>query len=358
MPIRQLKSGNWNIRKMVNGKSYSVTVEHKPTEKEADRLIMKKIAEDDCKKTGPSSSFSDSAAAYIASVEGSLSPSTIKEYARLLNTLERLYGRFCSLRTADITSQEVQRLVSDYARGKDAKAHQKISHRSAKTVSNMYGFIRSVLKFSDPSVVLHVAVPDRQLSEPYIPTDEEVMAVCDALRGSKYEAAVILAALGLRRSEICALELSDVSDTSVRIHQAKVQDKDGKWVIKDHGKTVSSTREIEIPEYLSALIRSQGYVYNGFPGHITARLHAIQDKLGIPRFSVHRLRHFYASSAMSLGVPLSYIQRAGGWARGSTTLQRIYVHSQKDKQKEMDRITMNQIASLTVPNRVPNCSKF
>ena len=39
MAIRQLKSGNWNIRKMVDGRSYSVTIDHKPTDREAERLI-------------------------------------------------------------------------------------------------------------------------------------------------------------------------------------------------------------------------------------------------------------------------------------------------------------------------------
>ena len=45
MAIRQLKSGNWNIRKMVDGRSYSITIDHKPTDREAERLIMRQIAE-------------------------------------------------------------------------------------------------------------------------------------------------------------------------------------------------------------------------------------------------------------------------------------------------------------------------
>lgn len=347
MTIRQLKSGNWNIREMVNRKVYSLTIDHKPTQKEAQRLMMRKIAEDD-DQASPSDSFSKMARAYINSVEGSLSPSTIREYTRLLNTLERLYGRFCALR--GVSSQDVQRVISDYAKGKDENAHQKITHRSPKTVSNMYGFIRSVLRFSDPSVALRVVLPDRQKTEPYIPTDEEVKAVCEALRGSKYEAAIILASLGLRRSEIAGLSIDDVSETSVFIHQVKVQDKGGSWIIKDHGKTAASTREIEIPVYLSELIHKQGYVYSGSPGQLTVRLHTIQDRLGIPRFSVHKLRHFYASSALSLNIPMHYVQRAGGWSTPAT-LQKIYTHTQRDKQKRIDRIAMEQIASLTVPNR-------
>lgn len=345
--IRQLKSGSWNIRKMIDGRRYSITIDHKPTKAEAQKLIMRKIAENN-NLASTSDTFSKMARAYINSVDGSLSPSTIREYTRLLNTLERLYGRFCD--TRGVSSQDVQRVISDYAKGKDEKAHQKITHRSAKSVSNMYGFIRSVLRYADHSITLHVALPDRQKAEPYIPTDEEVKAVCEALRGSKYEAAIILASLGLRRSEIAGLSVDDVSETSVYIHQVKVQDKDGNWIIKDHGKTAASTREIEIPVYLSELIHSQGYVYNGSPGQITVRLHTIQDRLGIPRFSVHKLRHFYASSALSLNIPMLYVQRAGGWSTPAT-LQKIYAHTQRDKQKQIDRIAMNQIASLTLPNR-------
>ena len=356
MAIRQLKSGNWNIRKMVDGRSYSITIDHKPTDREAERLIMRQIAEAGDRRPTGTSSFDTDAGAYISSVEGSLSESTIREYVRLHAYLQKHFARFCGLRIGDIGSQDVQKIVSEYSRGKDDNARRNITHRSAKSVSNMYGFIRSVMRSVLPDLALHVTLPDLQKVEPYIPTDDEVRAVCEALRGSRYEAAIILASLGCRRSEICALELSDVSDTSVRIHQAKVQDKEGRWVIKDHGKTATSTREIEIPEYLSELIRSQGFVYRGAPGQITVRLHSVQDRLGIPRFSVHKLRHFYASSAITLGVPLPFVQRSGGWATPAT-LQRIYVHAQKDKQREMDLVTMNQIASLTVPSGVPNRSK-
>ena len=43
MNITKLPSGNYQIREMHNGKRYSVTVPYKPSKKEAQELIRKKI---------------------------------------------------------------------------------------------------------------------------------------------------------------------------------------------------------------------------------------------------------------------------------------------------------------------------
>ena len=68
MAIRQLKSGNWNNRKMVDGRYYSITLDHKPTDREAERLIMRQIAEAGDQRPSGTSSFDVAAAAYISSV--------------------------------------------------------------------------------------------------------------------------------------------------------------------------------------------------------------------------------------------------------------------------------------------------
>ena len=149
------------------------------------------------------------------------------------------------------------------------------------------------------------------------------------------EIAIILAAHGLRRSEIAALVLSDLKGNVLSINKAMVQDKDGKWVIKAT-KTTDSTREVIIPEDIADMIRERGYVYGKMPYTINQDLHRAQRELGIPQFSLHKLRHFFASYAHDLGYSDKAIQEMGGW-RSDSILRTVYTHAldMEQKKKEM-----------------------
>lgn len=132
--------------------------------------------------------------------------------------------------------------------------------------------------------------------------------------------------MGLRRSEICALTISDLSPENVlTIDKAKVQDANKEWVIKST-KTTDSTRTIVIPEYVAGLIREQGYVYDGFPGLIYKKLVDTQDKLGIKHFSLHKMRHFFASYMHKLGYSDKQIQEMGGW-KTDGVMKTVYQHA-------------------------------
>ena len=71
-----------------------------------------------------------------------------------------------------------------------------------------------------------------------------------------------------------------------------VQNEDREWVIKST-KATESTRDIIIPQELADKIREQGYIYKGHPNRITRNLALVEEKLGIPHFSLHKLRHPY-----------------------------------------------------------------
>ena len=249
------------------------------------------------------------------------------------------------------TGAVVQALISEYGNSKDPKNTRQTTKRSAKSVKNFCGFIMSVMRIHAPEVELRPTLPRVQPNERYVPTDEELQMVIDEIRTSpvfrKYLVPIMLASLGLRRSELCALTLDDLDENNIlTIDKAMVKNKDQQWEIKNSGKTISSTRRIEIPEELAELIREQGYIFSGNPSTITATLHSVQKKLGIRSFSVHCLRHYFASNAISAGVPLAYVSRFGGWARGSSVLQRTYIHAQEDKIAQMDRAAASHVAQM------------
>ena len=333
MSVTKLPSGNYRIRKMINGKLLSMTIDHQPGKEELVRLYAAHLDTFGAEKASKAS-FDGSAAEYLDSVRNVLSPSTMREYTRTKKYLSETFPRFCGLPVRSIGQREVQTVVNQYAKG-----------HAPKSVFNLYGFIRSVMKFSSPSLALSVTLPAARKKEAHIPTEEEVKAVCEALRGSRYEIAIALASLGLRRSELCALTPADLDGNVLTINKAMVQNERNEWIVKHTTKTAASTRKITIPDSIADLIRERGEVYTGSPGRISHTLNKVQDRLGIPRFGVHRLRHFYASEAHFLRIPDSYIMASGGWAT-DTCLKSVYRHALDDKRAEMDKRAVEHIGSL------------
>jgi integrase len=194
-----------------------------------------------------------------------------------------------------------------------------------KTVSNYYGFISAVLNFFGKEIK-GIVLPQKEKKSPYIPTKEEVSEIFKEIKGSPFEAAILLSAMGLRRSEICSLQITDLSEDNVlTINKALVENENKEWVVKTT-KTTDSTRTIVLPDYLANLIREQGYVYNGFPGSIRNHLILVQKKLGIEKFSLHKMRHFFASYMHDLGYSDKQIQAAGGW-KTNNIMKTVYQHA-------------------------------
>ena len=355
MSVRRLASGSWNYRKMINGKNYSFTSEEKLQDKEVKKRFNALIATEEARsaeeKVMQKTSFGAAAESYLRGVEGVLSPSTLTAYDNYRKYIAAHYGWFNSLPVDRINTAAVQALISEYGNSKDPKNTRQTTKRSAKSVKNFCGFIMSVMRIHAPEVELRPTLPRVQPNERYVPTDDELQMVIDEIRTSpvfrRYLVPIMLASLGLRRSELCALTLDDLDENNILTSdKAMVKNKDQQWEIKNSGKTIASTRRIEIPEELAKLIREQGYVFAGNPSTITATLHSVQKKLGIRSFSVHCLRHYFASSAISAGIPLPYVSRFGGWARGSAVLQRTYIHAQEDKISRMDQAAASRVARM------------
>ena len=109
-------------------------------------------------------------------------------------------------------------------------------------------------------------------------------------------------------------------------------------------KTTASTREIIIPQEIAEKIREQGYVYRGHPNSITIYLAKAEDKLGLPRFSLHKLRHYFASKMSALNIPEADIMRMGGWETDHV-MKRVYRHSMMDREEKAKREAAEKLKS-------------
>ena len=313
MTIEKLPSGSYRIRKMVDGKRYDITVPYKPTKRQANELI-EGIKKDASKKT-----FRDCAKEYINGKRNTLSPSTIRSYESIVKGLPEL---FLDKQVADIKAWDVQVVIDSIAK-----------ERSPKTTRNYSGFISSVLKAFYPSLVLFTQLPQKRRNDAHTPSDDEVKAILDMAKRTVYEIPLRLACYGLRRSEICALTMDDLDGNKLSVNKAKVLGTNG-WEIKTT-KTESSTREIYIDDELANLIRENG-MYEGYPNRIYWFLRKCQDKLGIERFPLHYLRHYFASTAHAIGMTDASIMEIGGW-KTDYVMKRVYRHA-KDVEKENQKL--------------------
>lgn len=312
MNIRKNRSGNWEIRQMIDGKTYQKTIKgKKPTEYEAMQIIMAMV---DSEKKPDSISFQDGAHEYIKSRMNVVSPATIREYTR---KIDRLPSWFTQKDIYGIDQTDMQRLVNEMS----------ADHKS-KTIHDVHGFCVGVIRFFIPQVVFNTTFKQNDRTERYMPSEQEVEAILKQAEGTEYHIVLQLACYSLRRSELCAVLKSDLTeDNQIHVCKAKVQDVNKQWVIKVP-KTEDSDRYVPIDDALADEIRSldREEIYPYAPQNISNFLRRTQTRLNMPLFSVHCLRHYYASKLHMAGVDDITIQKTGGW-KNNSVLKSSYTHS-------------------------------
>jgi integrase len=328
MKIEKRPSGSYRVRKMYKGQMYTVSFEHKPTQKEAMLAMADELQK--VQKKHESLNFKAAAEEYIEAKRNVLSPTTIKGYRSAMRTISK---KFQEINVHDITALDIQTEINRLAKD-----------RSPKTVRNYHGFISAVLGAFCPSLKIYTTLPQKIKNEPYIPSDEDVKKILEYAKGTEYEIPIILACYGLRRSEICALTLEDLEGDIIKISKAKVLGENEKWVTKTT-KTTSSTREIIIPMKVADKIRQKGYIYKGHPNIITRYLERAEDSLGIPRFPMHKLRHYFASKMSALNVPEADIMKLGGWETDHV-MKGVYRHAMKDENREKQRMASRELGNV------------
>ena len=272
-----------------------------------------------------------------------MSPSTIRAYVSARNNaFEPLLKR----RVNKITLRDVQSWINWRAQ-----------NTSPKTVKNNYDLLVCVLKQNEVPLDLGaVRLPKRKTVELEMPSDEQIAAMLNSLRESKDSdlfIAVMLASLyGLRRSEICALEWTDIRPTPdgghvLVVDKALVRDENNLHAIKDT-KTESGSRVIAISDSVYAELMKRRNLRTNLvslsPNALTNRYATLAKRFGVCS-KFHGLRH-YMSSFMALeNVNPMYAAKLLGHASPTTTT-RIYTHVMGDKVIQINSLLDNHVAAV------------
>ena len=160
----------------------------------------------------------------------------------------------------------------------------------------------------------------------------------------------VLLVLALRKGEGCGLRWGDISaDCSTVTVRAQLQYVEGRLVRR--ATKTNRTRTLHIPRLARsafvrpAAARNEDYVFTNARGHPYApqNLHfpflAICEEAGLPRITIHGLRHTTATALLLRGVPVHVVSRFLGHSSVTMTLN-TYAHvlatSQQDVAGEVD----------------------
>lgn len=325
--VEKLPSGNYRVRKMVDGRSVSLTFEKYPKDSDIIKALSKKLNEEPKEVKKNTFTFKDALTDYIELKKDSVS----EKYALELSKLpDKLSDEFVNCEITQITQLMLDKEIHKWQ--KDGK--------SPKTIKNLTSAVRSVLRKYRPEAYFNTdmckPVPIVQDEDIYIPSPEEVDELLEyfSIHFPDQYCAFALTTYGLRRSELCALSVSDFDeDCQVHINKAMVENSIHEYYIRPYPKNVHSVRTVPINEELVAEIRAQGFVYNRKPNRLGDALSTAQKALGIEPFSLHKMRHYFASQMHAAGVPDADIKRLLGHQKGSNCLDIVYKHSQIDRNK-------------------------
>lgn len=324
---KKLPSGNWRVQVYShtdeNGKRHykSFTAS---TKKEAEYMAAEYQMSSHRDLSYEDLTLREAYERYIDSKSAILSPSTIAGYEKC----KRIYfQKLMPMKLSKISPQLVQTAVNELS-----------STSSPKTVRNAHGLLSAVVRAYAPNLKLNTTLPQKIKNSVYIPTTKDINSLLE-IADERIRVPILLASQGgLRRSEISALTPDDFSDIGVNINKAVVYDKNKKTVVKTT-KTIAGTRFVPLPSSVIAECREWKY-FSCTPASLSGSYYRCFEKANIPKFSFHKLRHYFASELHSQGIPDKYIAEIGGWENVSV-LQEIYQHTLRDKKKEISDKIVN-----------------
>lgn len=323
---KQLPSGSWRVqvydKELKKTVSFTSKLPGKAGRNEAELmgreyLAGKKLKEERGKTIG------EAIDEYIALKENILSPTTISGYRKYRKT--SLAG-LCDIYISDLTQQDVQAYVNKLA-----------LTMSPKSIHNAHGLLSAVLGVYAPELRLRTTLPKIPKKIKHIPEVEEVWR---AIYGTEIELPCLLAMwCSLRMSEVRGLKKSDIVDGVLTVERTIVN-ADNEHIEKDSTKTIESTRQIELPEYILSLVealpKEQEYLTTIKDHALYMRFVRRLEKRGVKHMSFHDLRHLNASIMLMLGIPDKYAMERGGWSTNST-LKNVYQHTFSAERKAADK---------------------
>lgn len=268
---------------------------------------------------------------YLPDCRARLRPSTVDGYAKDYDVL--LSKPLGSVQLDRLTPATIDVLLSSLPDGRRRKAYSMLRQILNKAV-------RWDMLESNP--LNRVEPPKPSSYEPCVLDAEQAKAYIAHFKGSSVEPAVLIAiGAGLRRSEIVALDWSDVHDGKVDVTKGITRTSAGPH--QDEPKSRFGIRSVHIPSSIYIRLeelRGEGPLMlsdsggrispDGISKRYAHRLGTLPD--GLPRIPFKNLRHTSLTLALEGGADILAVSRRGGHS-GPAITSRYYLrpHENVDK---------------------------
>lgn len=339
---KELPSGSWRVRvyDKETGKYISFTSELKGKAGKNEAEFMAKEWQTGRRSTKHSHEKKTVYACveeYIQSKENLLSPSSVRGYYIILrNALDE----FGNTKIDTLTEKDIQFWIN-----KNAVKY------APKSVRSQYGLVTAALRQNRIQLDFNsVLLPRLPKKEKRIPNEHEIAKILHMVEGTSVELPITIAVtLGLRQSEIAALKWSDYNGRTIKIHSAKIPDKNNHYIIKNTTKSEASTREIEVDTLLKQRLdraeRKNEYISPMLPSSVLKKFNHLCDKNGLPRFTMHAQRHGNASMMLAKGVPDKYAMKRLGQS-SPNMIKNVYQHLYESKEKEVAQTVSDTFSEI------------
>jgi integrase len=352
--MRERRTGVWELivqlpRDPTTGRVRQISRTVHGNKRDAQRALSSLVTEVSAgKATTGTQSVAELLDSWLELVGERLSPTTTREYRRLIETMLKPVLGNISLRR--LTAQRLDAYYSGLVRdrglspGTVRHAHAVMCGALGQAVK--WGWLTSnpAEKASPPKV------HKTRITPPGL-TDTRALLLAADQHDPEFGALLrVLAATGGRRGEICGLRWSDVDfDAGTLLISRSIASVAGGIVEKDT-KTHASRRISLDAETLNELGRQRQrleeratlcdadlardcfvftHAVDGsrplHPDTITGGFRRLCTKLGIKGVRLHDLRHLHATQLLAAGVPVSTVSGRLGHANSSTTLN-VYAH--------------------------------
>ena len=296
--------------------------------------------------------FADYLLEWLEIAKGRLAVATYSSYAAMIKKPVGPYFRQRNLTLRELEARHLQMFYSEMLR--------KVK---PNTVIHYHAIIHSALKYAVKTDMLvqnvadKVDRPKKNSFQPVFLSAEEMQKMFEALRGTKLELPVLVAAFyGFRRGEVLGLKWDAIDferGTISIIRTVTTITVDGKQteIEQQSAKTKSSLRTLPLigsfREYFLQVKEAQelnkqvcgncyNHEYDGFvfvdelgermrANYLTSAFPKFLEDHGLRRMRFHDLRHSCASLLLANGVPLKHIQEWLGHSDFTTTAN-IYAH--------------------------------
>lgn len=357
-------SGTWRAKVFLgqdaSGRQRYLTRTVHGTKREADAQLRQLILEAGLANETSHATMDDLAAKWLDLVSETLSPSTLREYRRLLAKI--VLPQFGGTKVRAIRPSDLDTFYATLRR-------RGVSGRplSAQSVHHVHALIRRLLNqalkwgwiLTNPA--LNASPPRVDRVELEVPDVETVTRIINFAQERNPDIACFLrlaAVTGARRGELCAIRWRDFDKNGALSIKHSIVDGRNDELIEKGTKTHAS-RKVVIDALTMRVVDSQRerseerskacgikFSRNNFvftssldgavpwrPHRVTLAFKRLCDELGFSGVRLHDLRHFTATQMLASGVPVKTVAARLGHANAATTLN-VYAHALESSDAE------------------------